>query len=70
MASNLIDFRMHKARRDDLSAALSAYITEIEAGGLTLNTPISIGAVLADMARLAGIEPPQAVREWFGLPPK
>ncbi len=65
MATKLIDFQTHRLRRESLSAALGAYIAELQAEGLTLDTPLSVGAVLADVARLAGVEPPPQVAEWL-----
>ncbi len=66
--ATVIDFQSHKSRRDGLSANLSAYILELEADGVTLNTRLSIGAVLADVARRAGVEPPPQVQAWLDAP--
>ncbi len=61
----MIDFQTHKARRDGLTATLSLYIAELERDGLTLDTSLALGAVLADVARLAGVELPPQVAEWL-----
>ncbi len=63
--ATVIDFQTRKARRNGLSAALAAYISELEADGMTLDTRLSIGAILADVARLAGIETPATVAAWL-----
>ncbi len=65
MATNLVDFQSYKFRREGLTAALSTYIAELQAEGLTLDTSCALGAVLADVARLARVEPPPQVQAWL-----
>ncbi len=66
--ATVIDLQARKARRNGLTAALSAYIAELQSEELTLDTSLSVGAVLADVARLAGIEPPPPVQRWLDKP--
>ncbi len=68
MATNLVDFQSYKFRREGLSAALSTYIVELQSEGLTLDTPLALGAVLADIARLAGVKLPPEVQDWLDTP--
>lgn len=73
MATNVIDFQTHRLGRNrlrcnHLTAALAAYISELQADSLTLDTPLAVGAVLADVARMAGVEPPPQVQAWLDAP--
>ncbi len=68
MSTNLIDFQTHKLSRGGLSAALATYIVELQADGITLDTPLALGAVLADVAQLAAVELPPPIQTWLDKP--
>ncbi len=66
--ATMIDFQTHKLRREGLTAALRGYIRELEVDGITLDSSLALGAVIADVARLAGVETPPQVAEWLDRP--
>ncbi len=64
----VINFTEYRAKRRTLSGLVSELIEQLAENGITLDTQISVGAVLTDLCELARVLPPLELEAWQDTP--
>ncbi len=64
----VINIAEYRARRRTLSGLVSELIEQLGDNGITLDTQISVGAVLSDLCELARVLPPLELERWQDTP--
>ncbi len=64
----VINFSEYRARRRTLAGLVSELIEQLEDSGITLDTQVSVGAILTDLCDLARALPPIELERWQDTP--
>ncbi len=64
----VINIAEYRAKRRTLAGLVSELIEQLGDSGITLDTQVSVGAVLSDLCDLARVLPPLELEEWQDKP--